>query len=306
MKRYILDTKRGILQEGKIEEASTNQCLILLTTLKEYEATEQKYPCKKELLDSLNYEKYCKVELCHECIQGIIHAPLIGEHRQKPFLFGFLLFEKELRLISDDEELVQMVEQLKDEVYEGFTLHNFLISLFNCLIERDMIFLQKIEESLECMEEKVLEGKEEHLNETILKNRRKLSQRHGYYVELMNVGDYMQSVLREISPDAANGWNLFAHRVERLHNYVELMKEYLLQIREMYQAQMDITQNRIVTFLTIITTICLPLTLVTGWYGMNFTHMPELKWTYGYLFVILASIIILLAEIWYCKKKKML
>lgn len=306
MKKYFLDAERGILQESKMEDASENQDVILLATLKEYEENEQEYPRKKELLESLNFEKYCKVELCHDCIQGIIHAPLIEDHRQKSLLFGFLLFEKELWLISDDEELVWMAEQLKDEVYEGFRLHNFLISFFNCLIERDMIFLQKIEEGLEALEEKVLEGKEEHLNETILKNRRKLSQRHGYYVQLMNVGDYMQSVLREISPDAENGWNIFTRRVERLHNYVELMSEHLLQIREMYQTQMDINQNRIITFLTVITTICLPLTLVTGWYGMNFIHMPELKWTYGYLFVILASVIVLLAEIWYCKKKKIL
>jgi cbb3-type cytochrome oxidase subunit 3 len=37
---------------------------------------------------------------------------------------------------------------------------------------------------------------------------------------------------------------------------------------------------------TIIATIFLPLTLITGWYGMNFTSMPELTWEYGYIYVI--------------------
>lgn len=310
MKKYILDTKNGIMRQGTIENYAENllesQTSILLATRKEYEENEQKHPCKKELLHSLSCEKYCKVELYHDCIQGIIHAPFIEGHRQKTFLFGFLLYEKELWMISDDEKLYQIVEQILDEVYDNISIHNFLLSFFNRLIEEDMSFLQRIEDGLERMEEKVLDGKEEHLNEAILQNRRKLSQRHGYYVQLMDIGDYMQSVLREISPDAENGWSLFTHRVERLHNYVEMMKEHLLQIREMYQTQMDINQNRIVTFLTVITTICLPLTLVTGWYGMNFIHMPELGWRYGYLIIILVSIIVLLVEIRYCKKRKML
>lgn len=247
-----------------------------------------------------------KVEFFHNCIQGIIRSPLTDGHRQKPFLFGFLLYQNMLWFVSDDAKLSKMVEQIQEELYEDFSIHDFLLAFFNHLIEKDMSFLQKIEDGLERMEEKVLDRKEEHLNEAIMQNRRKLSQRHGYYVQLMNIGDYMQSILREQAPDAENGWSLFTHRVERLHGYVEMMREHLLQIREMYQTQVDIEQNRIVTFLTVITTIFLPLTLVTGWYGMNFVHMPELGWKYGYLIIIILSIIVVVAEIHYCKKRRML
>ena len=37
--------------------------------------------------------------------------------------------------------------------------------------------------------------------------------------------------------------------------------------------------------LTIVSTVMMPLTFIVGVYGMNFVHMPELKWRYGYLFV---------------------
>lgn len=315
VKQYILDTQMGTMQEEPIqgktgwdgtENQQENTCLILAATLKEFEASEILHPCKKELLHSLNCEKYCKVEFFHNCIQGIIRSPLTDGHRQKPFLFGFLLYQNMLWFVSDDTKLPNMVEQIREELYEGFSIQDFLLAFFNHLIERDMSFLQKIEDGLERMEEKVLDRKETHLNEAIMQNRRKLSQRHGYYVQLMNIGDYMQSILREQAPDAESGWSLFTHRVERLHGYVEMMREHLLQIREMYQTQVDIEQNRIVTFLTVITTIFLPLTLVTGWYGMNFVHMPELGWKYGYLIIIVLSVIVVVAEIHYCKKRKML
>lgn len=105
MKQYILDTRMGTIQEepiqGKMGWAGTenqqeNTCLILAATLKEFEASEILHPCKKELLHSLNCEKYCKVEFFHNCIQGIIRSPLTDGHRQKPFLFGFLLYQNML------------------------------------------------------------------------------------------------------------------------------------------------------------------------------------------------------------------
>ena len=53
-----------------------------------------------------------------------------------------------------------------------------------------------------------------------------------------------------------------------------------------------------------ITTIFAPLTLITGWYGMNFRHMPELEYKWSYPLVLLISLGIALGCITYFKKKK--
>ena len=60
------------------------------------------------------------------------------------------------------------------------------------------------------------------------------------------------------------------------------------------------------TVLTVITSIFLPLTLIAGWYGMNFTHMPELNWAYGYPVIIIISVVIVaLCLFWFRRKKWM-
>lgn len=75
-------------------------------------------------------------------------------------------------------------------------------------------------------------------------------------------------------------------------------------MRELFQAEIDIWQNRIMKILTIVTTIFLPLSLVAGWYGMNFAYMPELSWKYGYPAVIVVSALVILICLWIMKKEK--
>ena len=70
------------------------------------------------------------------------------------------------------------------------------------------------------------------------------------------------------------------------------------------KAEIDIRQNRIMQILTIVTTIFLPLTLLVGWYGMNFAGMPELTWKYGYPVIVVVSIVIVGISLWVCKRKK--
>lgn len=57
-------------------------------------------------------------------------------------------------------------------------------------------------------------------------------------------------------------------------------------------------------FLTVVTTVFMPLTLITGWYGMNFHSMPELNAPWAYPAVILVSLAILLAEVLFFRRKK--
>jgi magnesium transporter len=60
------------------------------------------------------------------------------------------------------------------------------------------------------------------------------------------------------------------------------------------------------TILTVVTTIFMPLTLIVGWYGMNFRYMPELNQYYAYPILIVICILIVLVLLYYFKRKKWL
>ena len=62
--------------------------------------------------------------------------------------------------------------------------------------------------------------------------------------------------------------------------------------------------NQIMKVLTIISTIFIPLTFIVGVYGMNFSHMPELEWRYGYFVVWGIILVVGVSLVWYFKRKK--
>ena len=82
-----------------------------------------------------------------------------------------------------------------------------------------------------------------------------------------------------------------------ISEHIKDLTDYTLQIKDIYQSQIDMKQTKAMNMLTIVSSIFLPLTLITGWYGMNFMHMSELKWAFSYPVVFIISIIIVVTEI---------
>lgn len=64
--------------------------------------------------------------------------------------------------------------------------------------------------------------------------------------------------------------------------------------------------NEIMRILTIISVFFMPLTFIVGVYGMNFKHMPELEWQYGYASVVIMMILLSLLIYYWFKRKRWL
>ena len=75
--------------------------------------------------------------------------------------------------------------------------------------------------------------------------------------------------------------NVYDHLV-RYTELVESAREMVSDLMETHLSAVSNRLNQVVKVLTMISTTLLPMALVTGIYGMNFKHMPELEWYYGY------------------------
>jgi magnesium transporter len=78
-----------------------------------------------------------------------------------------------------------------------------------------------------------------------------------------------------------------ADHVAQIIDGTDNFRDLLSNLEAMYQAEITNRMNNVMKLLTVISTIFIPLSFIAGIYGMNFDHMPELHWRYGY-FIVLA------------------
>jgi magnesium transporter len=77
--------------------------------------------------------------------------------------------------------------------------------------------------------------------------------------------------------------DLYDHSIQVIDT-VESYREMLSSMVETYLSSVSNRMNEVIKVLTIISTIFIPITFIVGLYGMNFVHMPEIKWRWGYAF----------------------
>jgi magnesium transporter len=93
---------------------------------------------------------------------------------------------------------------------------------------------------------------------------------------------------------------------DALFHISEMAQAYADSLTGILQVYLNMSSNQtgeVVKFLTLITAITTPLTLVGTWYGMNFHNMPEYSWEHGYLVAILLTLTSTGATWWWFKRK---
>ncbi|WP_307253053.1 magnesium/cobalt transporter CorA [Croceifilum oryzae] len=96
--------------------------------------------------------------------------------------------------------------------------------------------------------------------------------------------------------------HIYNHLI-KLSYVIESSREVTSDIRDNYLSLNSYRMNTIMTTLTVISAIFIPLTFIVGVYGMNFEHMPELKWRYGYFMILGFMTIVGLGMLAWFKRK---
>ena len=220
--------------------------------------------------------------------------------------FTFALDEKGIVLVDDSgyaEGLLETISRTKK--WRLPSLERFLYDLLELTISQDLALLEKSEHRLNLIEERILRGEIEAYPQEMNDIRGDLLDLRVHYEQLIDLSQELEENENGFfAEENLRYFHMFTERVMRLQDLVTGQREYVMQLRDLLQSQLDVKQNRIMTLLTVITSIFLPLTLIAGWYGMNFRYMPELEWPWSYPAVILLSVVIVIVCLVWFKKKK--
>lgn len=220
--------------------------------------------------------------------------------------FSFALDEKGIVLIDNSGYALRLIEQIMlTKKWRMPGLERFIYDLLETAIAGDLTMLESMEKKLNKIEDDIMDGNITNYPAEMNEIRGDLLDLHVHFEQLIDLGQEFQENENEFfQPETLRYFHMFTERAIRLQEIVSGQREYVTQLRDLLQAQLEVRQNTIMTVLTVITTIFLPLTLIAGWYGMNFQKMPELEWSYGYPVIILISIAIVAGCLIWFKKKK--
>lgn len=249
-----------------------------------------------------------KAEVNFDSLTGTFRIPDRKNIDEKDYRFAFALDEKGIVFIDDSGKAEKMIDKIRHtKRWRQPSLERFLYDFLEQIVENDLSIMERYEEELSRIEDAILSSQEnanlgrvKEINNDI----RKLLVHYEQIIDMTQEfeenenGFFKEENLRYI--------HLFMNLIARRRDSAASLRDYTMQVRDMYHAQLEVRQNRIMTLLTVITTIFMPLTLIVGWYGMNFRYMPELEWRLGYPVVIAVSIAVVIFCLILFKRKKWL
>lgn len=185
-----------------------------------------------------------------------------------------------------------------------------LFALLNAIVENYIPILENISSQMETLETKVLKGGDREVLRKIHGIRRRILFLRRTIFPLLEIFRRLRVEGKEFFTEETQRY------LEELHEHVMEILDIIENHREMtnglidiYYSTLPMKTNDIIRILTVVSTIFIPLTFITGIYGMNFNtrispyNMPELNWYYGYPATLLTMLIIALGMLYYFKKK---
>lgn len=248
--------------------------------------------------------RFCKLEVYPDYLFGTFYIPSKNNYQEK-ICFTYYIIKKNIIFIDDTDTVNTIIKKISSfKLRKGYCIDHFFYDFLETLIEKDLLYIEQIEKKILKIEEAILNNSLEHFNHKMIKLKKEILCFYRYYSQLLDIGqELLENENDFFCKKELSLFKLFIDRVSHLQSETQLLREYAMQVQDVYQSQIDIKQNNVMKILTVITTIFLPLSLIAGWYGMNFSNMPELHSKYGYPLVILASMIIVIICLWIFKKK---
>ena len=217
------------------------------------------------------------------------------------------LDREDLFIFCEDEPALTRASGIYQELTASAPLDNqqLLYRFFMRLMKGDMTHLDQLENEINDGETAILSGTHQEDLQRILAWRQELLRLKRYYEQLDSIFDELAANDNGLlDANSVRRAVILSNRMDRYLNAVRNLQELVTQLREAYQSQLSIQQNELMKLFTIVTVIFLPLSLLAGWYGMNFAYMPELHWRFSYPAVVLLSILIVVWLLWYFRRKK--
>ena len=307
MAYYLLEERMRPCTAEELHAPGGRQYVAVLTT-PEWQRERDRFDMGIELEPDAGNIHNTKAEVNYDSLTGTFQIPDRAHLRESVFRFAFALDEKGVVFIDDSGKAEEMIAAIRrTKRWREPSLERFLYDFLEQIVDEDLPLMERYEEELDRIEDEILASGEQVGMARVNEIRSDVRELLVHYEQVIDMtqeleenenGFFAEKNLRYM--------HLFMNRMARRHDSAVSLRDHTMQVRDLYNAQLEARQNRTMTLLTVVTTIFMPLTLIAGWYGMNFRYMPELQWRLGYPAVFVVSVLIVVFCLVFFKKKKWL
>ncbi len=179
--------------------------------------------------------------------------------------------------------------------------------LIDAVVDGYYVALERIGEKIDSIEERVIENPTPAASHDIHTLKREMVYLRRAIWPLREIVATLERGQSPLIDEATTVYlrDIYDHTIQIIDT-VETFRDILSGMLDIYLSSLTNRLNEVMKVLTIIATIFIPLTFITGVYGMNFRFMPELEWRYGYPIVILGCVLIAGGMIVYFHRRKWL
>lgn len=177
--------------------------------------------------------------------------------------------------------------------------------LIDAVIDNYFVILEHFGDKIEYLEEGLVLHPRPETLKTIQKYKRDMITLRKSIWPLRELINGLQRVESDLIKETTRIYlrDVYDHTIQVIDT-VEDFRDILSSMVDIYLSSISFRMNEVMEVLTVIATIFIPLTFISGVYGMNFEYMPELKWRWGYPTVMFGMILLAVSMFVYFKKRK--
>jgi magnesium transporter len=188
-----------------------------------------------------------------------------------------------------------------------------LVALLEAMVDRMTDILERAEEEVDAISRAIFRSEQPRSMSRDLMNTLQLIGRKGDLTSNIRVSllslQRLTGFFGQVLTDRANSKELRG-RVRTLEHYLKSLSDHSSFVSQKVTFLLDATlgminieQSNIIKIFSIAAGVFLPPTLIASIYGMNFSFMPELRWTYGYPLAGVLMLASALLPFWYFKRR---
>lgn len=244
---------------------------------------------------------YFVMSMADEDVNGGIHTEQVSIAVGPNFILSFQ---------EDPDDIFNPVRQMLDHPHTRarcLDTDYLAYLLLDAVVDRYFLLLENLGEKIDTLEEEMMSNATRPTLRKIFDLKRELTHLRKAVWPMREVVSNMQRSDRHFQgKEQALFLRDFHDHIMRVIDTVEAYRDTVSSLVDLYLSHSSIRMNEVMRVLTVISTIFIPLTFITGFYGMNFDFMPEVhsRWSYPVVIGIMALIVAL--QLYYFRKKKWL